>query len=55
MDELPQLVFDKQMLLPGGLFIMEHTHRNDYQMHPSFLRMKNYGSTVFTFFKRPTI
>ena len=53
MDELPLLVFEKQMLLPGGLFVLEHPPRNDYQRHPRFQRMKNYGTTVFTFFTQP--
>ncbi len=53
-DELPLLVFEKNMLLPGGIFVLEHTPRNDYQKHPRFLRIKNYGTTVFTFFHQPT-
>ncbi len=50
MDELPLIVFEKNMLLPGGIFVLEHTTRNDYQNHPRFQRMKNYGTTIFTFF-----
>ena len=49
-DDLPMLVFEKKMLLPNGIFVLEHTPRNDYQKHPHFQRMKNYGTTVFTFF-----
>ncbi len=52
-DEIPLLVFEKQLLLPGGIFILEHTPRNDYQQHPHFSRIKNYGTTVFTFFTQP--
>jgi len=52
-DELPLLVFEKNMLLPAGIFVLEHTPRNDYQKHPHFQRMKNYGTTVFTFFTQP--
>jgi 16S rRNA (guanine(966)-N(2))-methyltransferase RsmD len=53
-DEIPQLVFERNLLLPGGIFVHEHTPRNDYQQHPRFHRMKNYGTTVFTFFTQPT-
>lgn len=53
-DEIPKLVFEKQLLLPGGIFVHEHTPRNDYQKHPNFMRIKNYGTTVFTFFIQPT-
>jgi len=52
-DDLPLLVFEKNMLLPGGIFVLEHTPRNDYEKHPRFHRMKNYGTTVFTFFTQP--
>lgn len=53
-DDIPMLVFDKQMLAPDGIFVHEHTPRNDYQNHPRFMRMKNYGTTVFTFFLQPS-
>jgi 16S rRNA (guanine966-N2)-methyltransferase len=53
-DDLPLLVFEKKLLLPGGIFVLEHTPRNDYQKHPNFERMKNYGTTIFTFFVQPT-
>jgi 16S rRNA (guanine966-N2)-methyltransferase len=49
-DDLPLLVFEKKMLLPDGIFVLEHTPRNDYQQHAGFLKLKNYGTTVFTFF-----
>ncbi|MBS1690467.1 MAG: RsmD family RNA methyltransferase, partial [Bacteroidetes bacterium] len=52
-DDLPMLVFEKNMLAPGGIFVLEHTPRNDYQQHPHFAKMKNYGTTVFTFFIQP--
>lgn len=52
-DEIPQLVFDRQLLQPGGLFIMEHAARNNYERHPNFLRVKNYGDSIFTIFTQP--
>lgn len=53
-DDIPMLIFDRNMLVAGGIFVHEHTPRNDYQKHPNFMRMKNYGTTVFTFFKQPS-
>ena len=53
-DDLPDIIFDKDLLLPDGIFILEHTPRNDYQSHRGFLRMKNYGTTIFTFFIKKT-
>jgi len=49
-DEIPNIVFEKKMLNEEGIFVLEHTPRNDYQKHPHFLKMKNYGTTVFSFF-----
>ncbi|MBN9484940.1 MAG: hypothetical protein BGO70_05530 [Bacteroidetes bacterium 43-93] len=54
MDEVPLLVFEKNMLAPEGIFVLEHTSRNDYQKHPNFIRMKNYGTTVFSIFNNPS-
>ncbi len=55
MDELPKIIFEKNLLLQGGLFILEHPPQNNYQNHPRFTRLKNYGTTNFTFFTQPTI
>lgn len=52
-DDLPLRIFERQLLKPGGIFVLEHTPRNDYQRHPHFTKMKNYGTTVFTFFTQP--
>lgn len=53
-DEIPVLLFEKEMLAPNGIFVLEHTPRNDYQQHPRFLKMKNYGTTVFSYFTQPS-
>ena len=50
-DEIPKLIFEKGLLNKGGWFILEHTPRNNYQTYPHFLREKNYGTTVFSFFE----
>src|SRR5947209_14382413 len=51
-DELPKLVFEKDLLNEGGWFVLEHTPRNDYKSFPYYLREKNYGTTIFTIFER---
>ena len=52
-DELPVKVFEKNLLLPGGWFVLEHTPRNNYRQHPFFHKEKNYGTTVFSIFINP--
>jgi hypothetical protein len=38
------------LLKPGGLFVLEHTPRNDYKDFPHFKMARNYGTTIFSFF-----
>jgi 16S rRNA (guanine966-N2)-methyltransferase len=52
-DDIPRMVFEKNLLNKGGWFILEHTPRNNYQAFPFFLREKNYGTTVFSIFEMP--
>jgi 16S rRNA (guanine966-N2)-methyltransferase len=49
-DELPRLVFQHGLLAPGGVFVLEHTPRNDYSQFPHYQHQRNYGTTVFSFF-----
>jgi 16S rRNA (guanine966-N2)-methyltransferase len=49
-DELPIKVFEKNVLNPGGWFILEHTPRNDYKKFPHYKTERNYGTTIFSIF-----
>jgi len=49
-DELPRQIFQRKLLAPGGLFVLEHTPRNDYRQFPFYQSQRNYGTTVFSFF-----
>lgn len=49
-DELPKKVVEKQLLKPGGWFVLEHTPRNKYENYPFFTTARNYGSTIFSIF-----
>ncbi len=50
-DELPTLVMGRQLMNQEGIFVLEHTPRNDYQDYPGFVQQRNYGTTVFSFFE----
>ena len=50
-DELPKLVFEKQLLTEEGWFILEHTPRNNYENFTHFRSSRNYGTTVFSIFE----
>ena len=50
-DDLPLLIFEKELLNPGGWFILEHTPRNDYRKYEHYSRERNYGTTIFSVFE----
>lgn len=52
-DDLPRIVFEKQLLRPGGWFVLEHTPRNDYKTFTGYKMEKNYGTTIFSIFEQP--
>jgi len=49
-DELPVIVFERNLLRKDGVFVLEHTPRNNYEDHPNFVKVKNYGTTLFSYF-----
>ena len=49
-DELPKKVFEKNLLKPGGWFVLEHTPRNEYKKFPHYKTERNYGTTIFSIF-----
>lgn len=50
-DELPKIIVEKKLIAEGGYFVLEHTPRNDYEKFQGFEFERNYGSTVFSFFR----
>jgi 16S rRNA (guanine966-N2)-methyltransferase len=49
-DELPRMIFAKELLNPGGWFVLEHTPRNNYSKFPFFRTERKYGTTLFSIF-----
>ncbi len=49
-DDLPKIVFEKQLLNKDGWFVLEHTPKNDYKTFPFYKTERNYGTTVFSTF-----
>lgn len=52
-DDLPIMIFKKELLKPGGWFILEHTPRNDYKKFEGYHTERKYGTTIFSIFIRP--
>jgi 16S rRNA G966 N2-methylase RsmD len=45
---LPALIFERQLLKPGGLFILEHPKAYDFSGFPGFLQHRAYGAVNFS-------
>lgn len=49
-DDLPRIVCDRGLIAEDGVFVLEHTPRNNYEEHPNLIKVKSYGTTLFSFF-----
>ena len=49
--EIPQRVLNGNILLPEGLFILEHSGKYDFSAYPEFKEERHYGSVHFSFFQ----
>jgi 16S rRNA (guanine(966)-N(2))-methyltransferase RsmD len=50
--ELPKIIFNKNLLLPGGLLIVEHQSMQNLSNHPAFVEQRKYGYVSFSFFEK---
>lgn len=50
-NQIPVMVMERQLIAPGGVFVLEHTPRNHYEGYRGFVKQRNYGTTVFSFFE----
>ena len=50
LPQIPELVFEKQLLKPEGIFVFEHGKDYDFSQHPHFLEHRSYGSVNFSLF-----
>lgn len=48
--KLIDLVFDME-ILNNGVFILEHSDKENYTSHPKFFELRKYGKVNFCFFK----
>jgi 16S rRNA (guanine966-N2)-methyltransferase len=49
-DELPKIIVSRKLIAPRGFFVLEHTPRNQYEKFDGFSFVRNYGTTLFSFF-----
>ena len=49
--ELPDMVLERGLLNPEGVFVLEHGRDNDFSLHPRFVVHRRYGSVNFSLFQ----
>lgn len=47
---IPDLVFERGLLKPDGIFVFEHGKDHDFSAHPHFVEHRSYGSVNFSLF-----
>lgn len=47
---IPDKLFEHQVLAMGGWFILEHNPNHNFDLHPHFIKKRNYGTTIFSIF-----
>ena len=49
-EEIPKLIFKYDLLLPGGLLVIEHPKEIDFSAQDHFVEHRKYGHVNFSFF-----
>lgn len=55
LEDIPDLIFSKQLLKTDGLFVLEHSVKNSFETHPNFINHRYYGNVHFSFFKNSEV
>ena len=51
LPQIPDLIFEKNLLNPEGIFVFEHGKDYDFSKHAHFVEHRSYGSVNFSLFK----
>lgn len=50
--EIATIVFERNLLKPDGLLIVEHQSMQNLSNHPAFVEQRRYGHSSFSFFQK---
>lgn len=50
-QDIPQTIFDNNLLAPGGIVIIEHPEKINFSAEPHFFDHRQYGSVNFSLFR----
>ncbi len=51
-SEIPDSIFERDILNPDGILVVEHSKRTDFSGHKYFSELRCYGNVHFSFFGR---
>jgi 16S rRNA (guanine966-N2)-methyltransferase len=51
LPELPEIIFARNLLMPGGWFILEHSASYNFSTYANFKQERKYGNVHFSIFK----
>ena len=51
LNSIPDEIFKTDTLAAQGLFVLEHNPNHNFKNHNRFVEARNYGTTIFSFFK----
>jgi 16S rRNA (guanine(966)-N(2))-methyltransferase RsmD len=51
---IPDKVFERDILHPGAYFILEHPEEFNFSGHQYFVKERKYGNVHFSFFEKPS-
>lgn len=51
LGEMPTLILKNELLKPDGIFVLEHSVKDNFENHPRFDFHRKYGNVHFSFFK----
>jgi 16S rRNA (guanine(966)-N(2))-methyltransferase RsmD len=49
---IPSMIFDRDLLVNDGIFILEHSGKQQFDTHPNFSFHRKYGNVNFSFFEK---
>ncbi len=52
LDKIPDILFQNNLLAEDGLFVLEHNPNHDFSDHECYVKERNYGQTIFAFFRQ---
>lgn len=49
-ETIPNIIFERNLLKPEGILILEHSKKIDFSSHANFSNMRTYGNVRFSIF-----